>query len=73
MFLQSLSPGVVNTDFEGKSLGKETADHFKQAFLAGHAALNAQDIADGIIYVLSTPPHVTVRELTIAPTNQPHF
>lgn len=33
-------------------------------------ALQAQDIADAVIYVLGTPPHVQVTELTISTTDK---
>lgn len=33
--------------------------------------LEEEDIADGVIYVLSTPPHVQVHELTIKPVLEP--
>lgn len=32
--------------------------------------LNAKDIADAVIYVLGTPPHVQVHELTIKPVGE---
>jgi len=34
-------------------------------------ALKAQDISDGVIYALTTPPHVQVHELTIKPVGEP--
>jgi NADP-dependent 3-hydroxy acid dehydrogenase YdfG len=47
--LQSLSPGLVKTEMPSKE------------FLDAHPALNPEDIADGVLYVLGTPPHVQVR------------
>ncbi|GFG29135.1 hypothetical protein Cfor_12660, partial [Coptotermes formosanus] len=44
----SLSPGLVKTEMPPKE------------FLENHPALNAEDIADGVLYVLGTPPHVQV-------------
>lgn len=34
-------------------------------------ALNPKDVADAVLYVLSTPPHVQVHELTIKPLGEP--
>ena len=31
-----------------------------QQFLENYAYLNSEDIADGVVYVLGTPPHVQV-------------
>jgi NADP+-dependent farnesol dehydrogenase len=47
--LQSLSPGLVKTDMP--------ADWLLQ--MCPH--LKPQDIADAIVYVLGTPPHVQIR------------
>ncbi|XP_021929710.1 farnesol dehydrogenase-like [Zootermopsis nevadensis] len=47
----SLSPGLVKTEMP------------PQAFLDACPYLNAEDIADGVLYVLGTPPHVQVLEL----------
>jgi len=33
-------------------------------------ALKPKDIADGVLYVLSTPAHVQVHELTIKPVGE---
>ena len=34
-------------------------------------ALNPKDVADAVLYVLSTPSHVQVHELTIKPLGEP--
>jgi len=47
--LQSLSPGLVKTEMP------------PQEFLDISPYLNPEDIADGVLYVLGTPPHVQVR------------
>ncbi|CAD7079049.1 unnamed protein product [Hermetia illucens] len=36
----------------------------------GHPLLNAEDISNAVLYVLSTPPHVQVHELTIKPIGE---
>jgi NADP+-dependent farnesol dehydrogenase len=47
--LQSLSPGLVKTEMAQDWL------------LEALPYLNPEDIADAILYVLGTPPHVQVR------------
>jgi NADP+-dependent farnesol dehydrogenase len=47
--LQSLSPGLVKTDMPAKEM------------LESQSSLNPEDIADSVLYVLGTPPHVQVR------------
>jgi NADP+-dependent farnesol dehydrogenase len=48
--LQSVSPGLVNTDMAQKE------------YLAIIPSLNPQDVAEAVLYVLGTPPHVQVRQ-----------
>jgi len=47
--LQSLSPGLVETEF------------VPEEFLKRSPLLNSEDIAAGVLYVLGAPPHVQVR------------
>ncbi|XP_014357237.2 farnesol dehydrogenase-like [Papilio machaon] len=49
----SLSPGLVATDMAGKHVPEDIP------------MLQPSDVADAILYVLSTPPHVNIEELTI--------
>lgn len=55
--LQSISPGLVFTDM----IPKEFADR---------PGLNADDIANAIVYVLGTPPNVQITELTVKPVGE---
>ena len=48
--LQSVSPGLVKTEMP------------PQEFLENHPYLNPEDIANGVLYVLGTPPHVQVSQ-----------
>ena len=56
---QSLSPGLVKTEMPPKEI------------LEKMAALNPEDIADGVLYVLGTPANVQVRQTfsTVTVTN----
>lgn len=60
----SLSPGIVQTEIFDNS--STECKKLPQA-----VTLNPMDIADGVAYVLSTPKHVQVHELTIKPIGEP--
>ncbi|XP_054266758.1 farnesol dehydrogenase-like [Macrosteles quadrilineatus] len=58
----SISPGVVDTEiFEANNAFPGGMD------MSGRANLKSKDIADAVHYVLATPPHVQITELTIRP------
>ncbi|KAJ8921535.1 hypothetical protein NQ315_003155 [Exocentrus adspersus] len=52
--ITSVSPGLTDTDIL-TGAKKESR----------HKILEPQDIADAVLYVLSTPPHVQIQELTV--------
>uniref|UniRef100_A0A6P7FZB1 Farnesol dehydrogenase-like n=1 Tax=Diabrotica virgifera virgifera TaxID=50390 RepID=A0A6P7FZB1_DIAVI len=61
----SISPGAIVTEMMmnvSKEMGMpiENPEEIEKV-----AALSAKDIADSVYYVLSTPPHVNITELTI--------
>jgi NADP-dependent 3-hydroxy acid dehydrogenase YdfG len=57
MFTQSISPGAVATEMgEASGIPKEILEQFKDI-----PYLKAEDVADSVVYALSTPPHVQVR------------
>ncbi|RZC40454.1 hypothetical protein BDFB_015290, partial [Asbolus verrucosus] len=57
----SVSPGYVETGMT--SLNRNlTAE--QKAFFDGITMLKPEDIADGVVYALSTPEHVQIHELT---------
>ncbi|KAJ9589358.1 hypothetical protein L9F63_017435, partial [Diploptera punctata] len=60
----SVSPGLVNTEFTTVS----SADYTPETLHESHPHLQPQDLADAVLYVLGTPPHVQVHELTLRPT-----
>jgi NADP+-dependent farnesol dehydrogenase len=62
--ITSLSPGLVVS--EGTTLNTGFSEE-RQAMLKSMPILQPQDIAEAVGYVLSTPPHVQIHELTIAP------
>lgn len=56
-FTQSLSPGLVHTEImeAGHMRTFTSRDIFN-----GNPCLHPQDIADAVLYILGTPPHVQV-------------
>ncbi|XP_023727650.1 farnesol dehydrogenase [Cryptotermes secundus] len=63
----SLSPGLVRTEI--MDAGHMRTFTSRDVF-SGNPCLDPQDIADAVLYVLGTPPHVQIHELTIIPTGQ---
>lgn len=62
----SVSPGEVKTDMVEVSGFKGSVDEY----YALVPSLQPDDIAEGIVYILSTPTRVNVTELTIRPTGE---
>ncbi|XP_050299433.1 farnesol dehydrogenase-like [Anthonomus grandis grandis] len=66
--ITSISPGVTATEIlEAGEMGNTD---LKSVFSTSTTILSAEDIADGVIYALSTPPHVQIKELTIKPISE---
>lgn len=64
----SIAPGAVETEF---SLVRFRWDEEKAANVyKGFTPLNAKDIAETILFVISRPAHVNIDDLLIMPTNQ---
>ena len=64
-----ISPGMVHTDYVSAYF-PEDSKNVEQQFFGGYDPLVAADIADGIAYIASRPPHVQVVDITIFPTAQ---
>ncbi|XP_073831278.1 farnesol dehydrogenase-like [Musca autumnalis] len=56
----SISPGAVDTE-----IIPDNARH-----LIGENILKAEDISSGVIYAISTPPHVQIHEMIIKPIGE---
>jgi len=54
---QSLSPGLVRTEIMDAGHLRTITSH---DIFSGNPSLDPQDIADAVLYVLGTPPHVQV-------------
>ncbi|KAJ3651601.1 hypothetical protein Zmor_017630 [Zophobas morio] len=62
--ISDVSPGFVAT--RRTTFAKDLTPE-RKAFYENKPAVNSEDIADGVIYALSTPEHVQVHELMIRP------
>ena len=60
---------MVETEFIDRAFGKDMPELAK-SFFNQYKVLEAKDIADAIVYVLSVPAHVNIDELTITPLMQ---
>jgi ribitol 2-dehydrogenase len=60
-----IAPGIVLNNIWGYSDPEKIA-----AKVAEHAGITSEDVADAVIYMLTRPPHVTIRDLVILPQNQ---
>ncbi|KAJ3651878.1 hypothetical protein Zmor_017884 [Zophobas morio] len=65
----SLSPGPVDTEFASSS---NLTNHEEWAKLYNAMPkLNSEDVADAVVYILSTPPHVQIQEIMMRPLGEP--
>ncbi len=61
----AIAPGIVLNDLW--AISDPTAI---DAGVAAATGIRSEDVADGIIFMLTRPAHVTIRDLVILPTNQ---
>ena len=67
--VSAIHPGAVETEF---SLVRFEGDAERAATVyKGFENLVAEDVAEGIWFMLNRPPHVNINEMTIMPTAQP--
>lgn len=65
--VSDVAPGAVNTEFSTvRWKSKEKADQFYEEF----TPLSADDVAEAIIFCATRPPHVSIAEVVIYPTDQ---
>jgi ribitol 2-dehydrogenase len=61
----SIAPGMVANELWGFNTQAEI-----DAQIDKHASLRSEDVATAVIFMLSQPPHVTIRDLVMLPQNQ---
>lgn len=65
--VSDIAPGAVNTEFSTvRWKDKKRADQFYEEF----TALSAHDVAEAIVFCATRPPHVSIAEIVIYPTDQ---
>ena len=62
----AIAPGVVLNDLWGVSDSAEIEEKVARA-----EGIRSEDVADAVGYMVTRPPHVTIRDLVILPSNQP--
>ena len=66
--VSSVSPGAVDTEFSVVRFNGDK-QRAKQVY-KGFTPLNAQDVADTILFILTRPKHVNIDDILIMPTDQ---
>jgi ribitol 2-dehydrogenase len=61
-----IAPGIVLNELWGYPEGSPDRD----AQLEAHAGIRSEDVADAVLYMLTRPRHVTIRDLVILPAAQ---
>ncbi len=64
-----VEPGAVATELQSHITHADTKAGIEQ-WIAGMRPLQADDIARAVVYAVTQPPHVSVNELLIRPTDQ---
>ncbi|GAU99887.1 hypothetical protein RvY_10824 [Ramazzottius varieornatus] len=64
----SLSPVHVKTGIRDLVAKENPEERDRLEKVASCPLLTPQEGADGVVYILGTPPHVNIRELKIVPT-----
>jgi NADP-dependent 3-hydroxy acid dehydrogenase YdfG len=67
--VSAIHPGAVETEFSIVRFEGD-AERAKKVY-EGFENLVAEDIAEGVWFMLNRPPHVNINEMTIMPTAQP--
>ncbi|MCC6443569.1 MAG: SDR family oxidoreductase [Armatimonadetes bacterium] len=61
----AIAPGMVANELWGfttaAAIDRQVADH---------ASLRSEDVAEAVVFMLSQPPHATIRDLVMLPQNQ---
>lgn len=64
-----IEPGAVTTELTDHITVPEVKERIKK-WVGSMRALTAQDIANTVVYAASQPPHVSINEILVRPTDQ---
>jgi ribitol 2-dehydrogenase len=62
----AIAPGAVANELWGYT----DEDEINQVAVKEHRFIRSEDVADAAVFMLSQPPHVTIRDLVMLPQNQ---
>jgi NADP-dependent 3-hydroxy acid dehydrogenase YdfG len=65
-----IEPGFVETELQGHNQNPMVVDNIKKMQEQIGDLLQAEEIADAILYAVTRPPHVSINEVLIRPTRQ---
>jgi NADP-dependent 3-hydroxy acid dehydrogenase YdfG len=66
--VSNVAPGAAETNFSNTRFSGD--DEKAESVYEGYKPLNAEDIADLIVYILNAPEHVNIQDTLIMPTAQ---
>src|SRR3954463_6949382 len=66
-----IEPGFVETELQGHNENPMVQDQIKKMEEQIGDVLQAEDIADAILYAVTRPAHVSINEVLVRPTRQP--
>ncbi|XP_068235041.1 dehydrogenase/reductase SDR family member 11-like [Palaemon carinicauda] len=64
--ISAICPGLVETEFVDKMMGKEASDHL----MTSNPTLSSQDVADSVCHILAAPKHVQIHSLIMKPVGE---
>ena len=66
----TVAPGHVETELQGHNVNPLVQQALERAKEKIGEVLQAEDVADAILYAISRPPHVCLNEVLVRPRNQ---
>jgi clavulanate-9-aldehyde reducatase len=65
-----VAPGMVDTELQGHNTNPVVVSAIERARERTGQVLEAEDVADAILYAVTRPPHVDLNEILVRPTGQ---